>query len=129
MTTTRRHDALITEATDEQLTAVAAIVGGHNVKRLVMADNGIPAFYHEGPRIMEQYANALPETERARLKPWDELDENTQHAVVAFAAGCPEWIEEPPRLDPDYIADLLGDDPEFKEALLHPVGHQSGTTQ
>ena len=125
MTTTRRHDALITSATDEQLAAVAAVVGEHNVKRLEMADNGIPAFYHEGPRIMEQYASALPEAERARLKSWDELDEDTQCNVVVLAAGCPEWIEEPPRLDPDYISDLLADDPEFKAALLRPAGHQS----
>ena len=128
MTTARRHDALITSATDEQLAAVAAIVGPHNVKRLIIADNGIPAFFHEGPRIMEQYAGALPAAERTRLKSWDELDDDTQDRVVGYAAGCPEWVEVPPRLDAGYLADLLGDEPEFKEALLHPVGDQPSTT-
>ena len=45
MSTTRRYEALI-EATPDELAAVAAIVGDRNVRRLVMADNGIPAFYH-----------------------------------------------------------------------------------
>ena len=126
MTTARRHDALITSATDEQLAAVAAIVGPHNVKCLVIADNGIPAFYHEGPRVMAQYADALPAAERARLKSWDELDEDTQDRVVGYATGCHEWIEEPPRLDAGYLADLLADALKFKAALLPPVAAGTG---
>ena len=60
MTTARRHEAFITATTDE-LAAVTAIVGSENVHSLVMADNGVPAFYHEGPEIMEQIALVLPE--------------------------------------------------------------------
>ena len=119
MTTTPRYQALI-EATPDELAAVAAIVGDRNVQRLAMADNGIPAFYHEGPAILKQIAEALTDTERSRLKSWDELDEDTQEKAVGYTAGCVEWIEEPPRLDAAYVADVLADDPEFKTALLRP---------
>lgn len=80
-------------ATTEQMEAIAPIVGTHNVKPLVMADKGIPAFYHEGSRILEQYAAPLPDSECARLKTRDELDGDAQDSVVRYAAGCPEWIE------------------------------------
>lgn len=128
MPTERRHEALIT-ATTEQLTAVAAIVGDHNVKRLVMGENGVAAYYAEGPRILDQYADALPEAEGLRLKSWDELDSATQDSIVALAAGCHEWIEDPPRLEPEYLLDLLADNPELKEVLLHPAGNQPSTTE
>lgn len=124
MSTEPRHQALIT-ATPQELEAVAAIVGDHNVQRLVMAENGIPAFYNEGPRILDQYAEALPEAEGLHLKSWDELDAETRDTIVAYAAGCPEWVEDPPRLDDQYILDLLADHPEFKEALLHPADSPS----
>lgn len=119
MTATRKYEALIV-ATADELAAAAAIVGDRNVKRLVMADNGVPAFYQEGPAILEQYAAALSEAERAHLKTWEELDEDTQDKVVGYAAGCAEWIDNPPWLDSRYIADTLADDPELKDALLHP---------
>ena len=70
MTTSRRHEALI-EATTEQLAAVAAIVGDHNVKRLVMGENGVAAYYAEGPRILSQYGDVMTKAERMRLKTWD----------------------------------------------------------
>ena len=123
MATEHTHQALIT-ATAPQLEAIAAIVGDHNISRLVISENGIPAFYAEGPRILEQYANALPEAEELRLKSWDELDAETQDSVVAYAAGCDEWTEDPPWLDPQYITDLLADDPELKAALLKPAGEE-----
>ena len=119
MTTTRRYQALI-EATPDALAAVAAIVGDRNVRRLAMADNGIPAFYHEGPAILEQIAGVLTDAERSRLKTWAELDEDTQDKAVGYTAGCVEWIQEPPRLHAGYVADILADDPEFKAALLRP---------
>ena len=94
--TTRRYEALI-EATPDELAAMAVIVGDRNVRRLVMADNDIPAFYHEGPAILEQIAGVLTDTERACLKTWEELDEDTRDRLVGFAAGCTEWIEQLPR--------------------------------
>lgn len=113
MTTARRHEALIT-ATTEQLAAVTAIVGADNVQRLVMGDNGVPAFYDNGPEILDEIAQVLSETEQARLKTWDELDEDTQHSVLSYSADFQD-------LD---LRHILDDRPEFKAALLHPVGNQ-----
>ena len=121
MTTARRHEALI-EAHTEQLAAVAAIVGDHNVKRLVMGENGVAAFYAQGPGILSQYGDVMTETERMRLKKWEQLDETTQDSVIAYAAGCLE-------LEPQYLADVLHDDPDFHAALLHPVGSQPDATR
>ena len=112
MTEPPRHEALI-YATTEQLEAVTAIVGQENIQRLVMGDNGIPAFYHEGPEIMEQIADALPEAERSRLKSWDELDNDTRLQVLGYTAGCEE-------LGIPYFASLLNELPDFKAALLRP---------
>ena len=128
MTTTRKYQAFI-EVTSDELAAVAAVVGPENVKRLVMGDNGIPAFHHEGPTVLEQIAPALSETERSRLKSWDELDDDTRESILSIACGCHEWTENPPRLDAEYVADVLDCDPEFKEALLHPADHQRGTNR
>ena len=111
-----RHQALI-YATTEQLEAVTTIVGDENVQRLVMGDNGVPAFYHEGPEILEQIAEVLPETERPRLKSWDELDDDTRLQVLGYTAGCEE-------LGIQYFTSLPQGIPDFKAALLHPAGHQ-----
>lgn len=83
----------------------------------MIGDNGIPSFYHEGPDILEQIAQVLPETERDRLKSWDELDDDTRLQVLGYTAGCEE-------LDIQYFANLLADLPDFKTALLHPAGHR-----
>ena len=48
MTTARKYEALIA-ATADELATVAAIVGDRNVKRLVMADNGIPPSTTKAP--------------------------------------------------------------------------------
>ena len=82
-----------------------------------MGDNGVPTFYGEGPDILEQIASVLSDPERARLKSWDELDEDTQYSVLSHVAGCQD-------LDVRYLAYLLADLPEFKAALLNPAGRQ-----
>ena len=112
MTEPPRHEALI-YATTAQLDAVTAIVGDENVQRLVVGDNGVPAFYHDGPEILDQIDQILPETERDRLKSWDELDDDTRLQVLGYTAGCED-------LDIRYFANLLVDLPDFKTALLHP---------
>ena len=116
MTEPPLHQALI-YSTTEQLAAVTAIVGEANVQRLVMGDNGVPSFYHEGFEILDEIAQALPETERDRLKSWDELDDDTRLQVLGYTAGCEE-------LDIRYFANLLDNLPDFKTALLHPADHQ-----
>ena len=98
-------------ATDDQLAAIRTIVGPDNIQHLVMGDNGVPTFWHEGPEILEQIAAVLPETERSRLKSWDELDDDTQHRVISHAAGCQD-------LDGQHWPQLLQDLPNFQASLL-----------
>ena len=116
MTEPLHYQALI-YATTEQLEAVTAIVGEQNVHHLVMGDNNVPAFYHEGPEILDQISQALPETERSRLKSWEELDDDTRIQVLGYTAGCED-------LDIQYFANLLVDLPDFKAALLFPADHR-----
>lgn len=111
MTEPPRHEALI-YATTEQLEAVTAIVGEENVQRLVMGDNDVPAFYHEGPEIMDEIAQILPEAERSRIKSWDELDDDTQRQVLDYSATSRE-----PGVP--YFATILNEMPDFKAALLN----------
>ena len=113
MTAPPRRDILVM-ATGDQIDAIAAIVGPNNIQHLVMGDNGIPTFWHEGPEILDQIAGMMPETERARLKSWDELDGDTQHRVVSHAAGCQE-------VGGQHWPQLLHDLPDFKDSLLRPA--------
>ena len=112
-----RHDILVS-ATECQIEAIAALVGTDNIQHLVMGDNGVPTFWHDGPEIMDQIAGLLPETEQARIKSWDELDPDTQYSVLSHAAGFQD-------LEDHHLETVLADRPDFKAALLHPASQQT----
>lgn len=117
MLLTPRHDILVS-ATECQIETIAALVGTDNVQRLVMGDNGVPTFWHDGPEILVQIAGLLPETEQARIKSWDELDPDAQYRVLSHAAGCQD-------LDGQHWPHLLQDIPDFKAALLSQAGRHT----
>ena len=122
MTNECRVEAVIT-ATPAQLDAIAAIVGTENVHRAVIGANNIAAFWDEGPKILEQLAQAYTAAEQPRLKTWDELNDDTRETIVSLAAGSFDWADDG-TLHDYYIEDTLGGHPELRAALLRPESRQ-----
>lgn len=57
---------ILIAVTPEQLRQVAEIVGEDRISPLVMGENGIAAFYAEGPKVMRQIGHALPDDQSDR---------------------------------------------------------------
>ena len=113
--------------TPQQLDAVTALLGPDKVHRCVVAQNNIAAFWSDGPKIMAQIGNALPDAEQPRLKAWDDLAPDDlapddQATVAGMAAGALDWAEDG-TLHESYVASVLESDPELHAALLHPAGN------
>ena len=119
MATTELTEALVV-VTPQQLDAITAMIGARNVDRAVVGENNVAAFWSEGPRIMAQIQEALPDAEKPRLKAWNELSPDTRETAVAMAAGTLDWTDDR-TLNEDYIQSVLDNDPELRAALLHPV--------
>ena len=119
MTTAERTEALVVVTPDE-LDAITALIGSNNVHRMVVGENNIAAFWSEGPHIVEQIRQTLPDGDKPRLKTWIELSPDSQETVVGMAAGTLDWAEDR-TLHETYVHSLLDNDPELYAALLHPV--------
>ena len=107
--------------TPQHLDAVTALLGPDKVHRVVIAENNIAAFWSDGPKIMAQIGNPLPDAEQPRLKAWDDLAPDDQATAVGMAAGALDWAEDG-TLHESYVASVLESDPELHAALLHPAG-------
>lgn len=119
MTTAERTEALVV-VTPHELDAITALIGSNNVHRVVVGENNIAAFWSEGPDIVEQIRNALPDDEKPRLKAWDKLSPETQQTIVSMAAGTLDWTEDR-TLHESYVQSVLDHDPELRAELLRPV--------
>ena len=119
MTTAERTEALVV-VTPHELDAITALIGSNNVHRVVVGENNIAAFWSEGPDIVEQIRNALPDDEKPRLKAWNELCPDSQQTVVGMAAGTLDWTEDR-TLHESYIRSVLDNDPALRAELLRPV--------
>ena len=117
--TTQPTEALVV-ATPRQLEAISCMVGYTNVHRMVVGENNIAAFWSEGPDIMAQIRQGLPDTEQSRLKAWNELSPDSQETVVGMAAGTLDWAEDH-TLHHSYVESVLDNDPELHAELLHPA--------
>lgn len=120
MATAELTEALVV-ITPQQLDTITALIGSNNVYPVVVGENNIAAFWNEGPRIMDQIRNALPEDEKPRIKAWEDLTADTKATVVAMAAGTLDWADDR-TLHESYVESLLDNDPELRAALLHPAG-------
>ena len=94
MTTIEPTEALVV-VTPQQLDAIAAMIGSNNVHRVVVGENNIAAFWSDGPHIMEQIRDALPDVEKPRPKGWDELSPDSQETVVDIALAYKQHAEAP----------------------------------
>ena len=121
MTTQNDIEALVI-VTPQQLDTITALIGADKVHRCIVPENNIAAFWSEGPQIMAQIANALPDSEQLQLKDWADLSPETQAAVVGIAAGTMDWAQDG-ELHEDYVIDVLNTDPKLRADLLKPAGH------
>ena len=111
---------ILIAVTPDQLRQIAEIVGESRISPLVMGENGIAAFYAEGPKILTQIGHALPNDQSDRLRAWDELSFDTQGSITAMAAGCLDWAMDD-HLDEQYIQDWLYDATDLLDKILKPA--------
>ena len=117
-----RYEAKI-DATLEQMEQIKALLGEQHVAHMVMGDNGIAAFWAEGPDILRQCRQALELPEGDPQADWAGMTPAEKDSLVAMGAGCVQWAMDS-KLDRQYIVDWFSDDPEAREWLTPKSGAQ-----
>lgn len=106
------------ETTLEQIEQVKLLLGENRVAHLVMGDNGVAAFWSEGPAILQKCRKALNLPDGDHRNDWEALTPSQKDLLVAIAAGNTDWAAEA-ELDYQYVREWFDNYPE-----AYPLLHQ-----
>lgn len=115
-----RYEAKI-EATLEELEQIKQMLGADRVAQMSVSDNGIAAFWAEGPDILAQCREALDLPQGDPDADWEAMDPETRDWLVSIAAGSISWADNN-RLDYEYILDWFRQETGAVRRITPPNG-------
>ena len=86
----RRYEAVVL-ATMEQIERIKILAGADNVSMAMMGDNGIGAFWSEGPELLEMLRQILNIEARNPEADWNALPPEDKDTLISIAAGNVGW--------------------------------------
>ena len=99
------------EATLEQIEQIKQMLGTNRVAHLVMGDNGIAAFWSEGPAILKKCRAILYLPQGDPQEDWKALTPAQKNLLASIAAGNTDWAATA-ELDYRYVREWFDNCPE-----------------
>lgn len=111
----RRYEAVVL-ATLEQIERIKILAGADNVSMAMIWDNGIGAFWSEGPELLEMLRQILNIEAGNPEADWNALPPEDKDTLISIAAGSAGWALDN-RLDDEYVTDWFAGNEGALEAV------------
>lgn len=111
----RRYEAVVM-ATLEQIERIKILAGADNVSMAMMGDNGIGAFWSEGPELLEMLRQILNIEAGNPEADWNALPPEDKDTLISIAAGSVGWAVDN-WLDDEYVTEWFAGQDDALDAV------------